>query len=132
MVAKSFQNLEQIGEPFEDGGKMYVNVRAKKGNLKRVRWYDIDEYCCMYPEADREALLREYDPYWKPLKHVLMGDSGYIKGEEDESIIEAAREWFVVHKLEWDEVGKDDNTLYENVQATVQKKCNGRAAYKWQ
>lgn len=162
MVAKSFQNLEQIGEPFEDGGKMYVNVRAKKGNLKRVRWYDIDEYCRMYPEADREALLREYDPYWRPLKHVLMGDSGYlwvfegdptpyleelheskyiwynnyfgwyIKGEEDESIIEAAREWFVVHKLEWDEVGKDDNTLYENIQAIVQKKCNGRAAYKWQ
>lgn len=162
MVAKSYQNLEQLCEPFEKKDKLYVIVRMKNGKEKEVRWYDIDEYCRMYPDEDREALLRKYDPYWKPLKYVLMGKAGfvwvfegdptpyleelcaskyiwfnnyfgwYIKGEEEDSIVEAAREWFIIHKLEWNEIAKDDNTLCENVQSVVQKKCNGKAAYKWQ
>ena len=161
MVAKSFQNLEQIGEPFEDGGKMYVNVRAKNGKEKRVRWYSIDEYCRMYPEADRKILLQQNDPYWKPLKDVLMGEAGfvwvlegdptayleelcaskyiwyntyfgwYIKGNEENSIVEAAQEWFIAHRLNWEEVSLDDDTINPKVQEIVQKKCNGKAAYKW-
>ena len=28
-VAKSYENLEIIGEPFEENGKMYVTVKGK-------------------------------------------------------------------------------------------------------
>lgn len=164
MVAKSFQNLEQIGEPFEEGGKMYVNVRAKNGKEKRVRWYSIDEYCRMYPEANREELLRKYDPYWKLLKHILMGDGEfiyilegdvethlqelqnckdlfyctwwgwYLKSTAPQEIVDGAREWFTLHRIEWSDVGASDIELkpYPEVKKFIDTICNGKAAYKWQ
>ena len=56
MVAKTFQNLPQVGEPFESGGKMYVNVQGKNGNVRRVRWYEVDEYIKMYPDTPHICL----------------------------------------------------------------------------
>ena len=50
MVAKSYQNLEQVGDIFISNGRQYVNVRTKTGNLKSVRWYTDAEYEKMYPE----------------------------------------------------------------------------------
>lgn len=163
MVAKTYQGLPFVGEVYTIGKNSYINVLTKKGFEKRVRWYTIDEYCKMYPDADRKQIMRENDPYWKPLKHVLMGTTGFvwvlegdptpyleelraskyiwyncyfgwhIKGNEDDSIIEATREWFVIHKLEWDEIGIDEDTIrpIEAVRAVVNKKCNGKAAMKY-
>ena len=40
MVAKSFQSMKQMGEPFVEKGKMYVNVQNEKtGTIRKVRWY---------------------------------------------------------------------------------------------
>ena len=51
MVAKSFQNMKQLGEPFNEKGKMYVNVKNEKsGTVRKVRWYTESEYAKMYGE----------------------------------------------------------------------------------
>lgn len=39
MVAKSYQSLTQIGEPYTINGKDYVKVILKNGSTKQVRWY---------------------------------------------------------------------------------------------
>lgn len=163
MVAKTFQNLEQIGEPFKDGDKMYINVRAKNGKEKRVRWYTVDEYCRMYPEANREELLRKYSPYWKPLKHTLMGDGEfiyvlegdvethlqelqnckdilyctywgwYLKSTAPQEIVDGAREWFILHRVDWRDVSNGEELKsYPEVKKFIDTICNGKAAYKWQ
>lgn len=68
MVAKSFQNLKIEGEPFNQNGRLYVNVITNSGSLRKVRWYSDYEYKKMYPEeADNHA----NDPYYKTQKVVL-------------------------------------------------------------
>lgn len=156
MVAKTFQTLEQIGEPFEDKGKMYINVRTKNGNVKRVRWYEVDEYMKMYPDTNRADI----DKYYKSTKHTVCGDKGfiwvfecdlndcieifrmnpniryhtyfgwYVQSNVDDSIIEALKEFCILHKLTWEEVSIDENILKEKtiVQRYVTKLCNGRPA----
>ena len=37
-VAKTYEKMALVGEPFQENGKMYVNVQAPKG-IKKVRWY---------------------------------------------------------------------------------------------
>lgn len=75
MVAKSYAELEQLGEPFSANGKMYVNVRMKSGATKSVRWYNEKEYARMYPEAKRETA----DPYFKTQREIFgFMPSGYI------------------------------------------------------
>lgn len=44
MVAKSFQNLEIVKEPYEVNGKMFVQVRTQAGTVRTVRWYSEEEY----------------------------------------------------------------------------------------
>ena len=39
-VAPSFQNLEQLSEPFEENGKEYILVKTKSGTTRKVRWYE--------------------------------------------------------------------------------------------
>lgn len=39
MVAKSYQNFPQIGEPFERNGRNYIKVQMPSGLIKEVRWY---------------------------------------------------------------------------------------------
>ena len=51
MVAKSFQAMTQIGEPFEMSGTMYVMVQNEKtGTIRKVRWYTEKEYAKLYPK----------------------------------------------------------------------------------
>lgn len=80
-VAKSYQNLEQLGEPFEDEGRMYVKVKGKcprcggsghysynqiDGTIcygcrgtgvktQIVRWYNEREYAAQVRAAERRA-----------------------------------------------------------------------------
>ena len=44
LVAKSYQNLEQVTEPYSVNGRMYVKVRMKSGDIKQVRAYSEKEY----------------------------------------------------------------------------------------
>ena len=52
MVAKSYQTLEIVQEPFSENGRLYVKVKTKKGTIKKVRWYSEAEYARMYPDAE--------------------------------------------------------------------------------
>lgn len=80
-TAKSYQNLEVLGEPYELNGKMYVKVQAKSG-AKQVRWYTDREYAKMYPEDKSVLTLLEEDkkksPYWRSQKDVLGFEEGFI------------------------------------------------------
>ena len=51
MVAKTFQSMTQLGEPYEVNGKSYVQVRNEKtGTVRQVRWYTPSEYRKLYPD----------------------------------------------------------------------------------
>lgn len=88
MVAKSFQNMKQLGEPFNEKGKMYVNVQNEKsGTVRKVRWYTEAEYAKMYGEkVDAPAKV------FKTQKQVLGFENGYVtifKGDTYANL-----EWF--------------------------------------
>ena len=73
MVAKSYQTLEILCEPFKENNKMYVNVKYKN-SPKRVRWYTPEEYLKMYPEEKKNFSENlSYD-----LKSALGFSEGFI------------------------------------------------------
>ena len=40
MVAKSYQGMELVTEPYDVNGRMYVKVKNEKtGTVRQVRWY---------------------------------------------------------------------------------------------
>lgn len=72
MVAKSYQNLEIVGDVYTSNGRKYVKVRDAKGNLKQVRWYSDAEYAKYYGEPVVSTPT-------KSQREVLgFGDEGYI------------------------------------------------------
>lgn len=75
MVAKSYQNLEIIGEPFSSKGRLYVQVKTKSDVLKTVRWYSEKEYARMYPN---EPEVKEEFKRLKSQKEVLGFTNGFI------------------------------------------------------
>ena len=135
-VAKSYQELEIVGDVFVSSGRQYVNVKLKSGKLKTVRWYSDAEYRKMYPEV--VAVDRSADPYYKPQKEVLGFTKGYItifKGDTYSeidwfraSIARYARwwGWYIISteevpadlpagieaiRLPWESVGQDSGEL---------------------
>lgn len=48
MVAKSYQNLEILCEPFSVNNRLYTKVRTKSGAIKQVRFYTEKEYAKLY------------------------------------------------------------------------------------
>ena len=135
MVAKSYQSLEQIGEPFVSKGRQYIKVRTKSGAEKTVRWYNETEYLRMYPE-DKESL--EPTKRIKTEKEVLGFSKGFItifKGNtyEDKEYFKESKAryarfwgWYFTSediipddipedvepiKLPWELVGNEDGTL---------------------
>ena len=135
-VAKSYQELEIVGDVFVSSGRQYVNVKLKSGKLKTVRWYSDSEYRKMYPEV--VAVDRSADPYYKPQKEVLGFTKGYItifKGDTyaeidwfRASIARYARwwGWYIISteevpadlpegiepiQLPWELVGQEDGNL---------------------
>ena len=136
MVAKSYQGLEIISEPFVSKGRSYVQIRTKKGEPKTVRWYSATEYAKLYPEVKESAVAASTDPYYKTQKQVLGFDKGYItifKGDTyanldwyRESSARYAKTWgwyFISTdevpedvpnepvKLFWEDVGNEDGSL---------------------
>ena len=74
MVAKSFQSMTQIGEPYQSAGKMYVQVKNEKtGKTRQVRWYTEQEYAKMYGEPVEAKPQR-----LRSQKDVLGFENGYI------------------------------------------------------
>ena len=86
-VAKTYAKMEIQGEPFQENGRMYVNVIAPKG-LKKVRWYTDTEYRRMYPDA-----LVEHDVMDFNAKHVFgFEETGYITLYKGRNVEEWANE----------------------------------------
>lgn len=73
MVAKSYQHLQTLSDPYESKGRMYIKVRTAQGFEKQVRWYTEDEYYKMYPEEKKVN-----DPYYRSQKDVLGFENGFI------------------------------------------------------
>lgn len=61
-VAKSYEGLEKIGEPYLKSGRSYIKVLTKTGQEKEVRVYTEKEYTKMYPEAKVSANSKPYGP----------------------------------------------------------------------
>lgn len=152
MVAKSYQGLKQITEPYSSNNKMYVDVQTNTGLRKRVRWYSDAEYAKMYPE---DKVDKSKDSYYRTQKYVLGFDKGYItifrnvKPEHEDwfcqSICRFARwwGWYVPStedmpnnlplgvepvKLYWDPMGDEEehlckeNIVHAHVQSTLYSK----------
>ena len=91
-VAKTYSKLELSGEPFQENGRMYINVIAPKG-IKKVRWYTDAEYRRMYPEEKNDIM--DFNA-----RHAFGFDElGYItiyRGDESliENFVESHRESF--------------------------------------
>lgn len=51
LVAKSYQGLPIMCDPYEVNGRQYVKVKLKSGNLKQVRAYSEKEYAKYNPEV---------------------------------------------------------------------------------
>ena len=51
LVAKSYQGLPFVSEPYEMNGKEYIKVRMKNGTIKQVRSYSEKEYAKYNPEV---------------------------------------------------------------------------------
>ena len=143
-VAKSYQNLEKIEEPFILNGKMYINVKLKTGNIKNVRVYTEKEYYKLYPEEKTKTAAPTYTVTKtekpKPQKNILGFEKGYItifKGDTEQhqewfnmSIARYAKwwGWYIVStdtlpdlpiglepaRLYWESVGGEDGRLYSD------------------
>ena len=136
MVAKSYQNMEIVGDPFiAESGKSYVNVKnPKTGAVRQVRWYSEAEYRKMYPGEETPAAT----PGLKTHKEALGFDKGYItifKGDptpyHEWLLASNARYatfwgWYVVSteevpadlptglepvRLDWESVGQENGNL---------------------
>lgn len=70
LVAKSYQGLPVIEEPYVKSGKTYCKVKMKSGSAKEVRVYSQKEYDKMYPAPPAK---------WKPQREMLgFGEDGYV------------------------------------------------------
>lgn len=140
-VAKSYQGLKELSEPYRLNGRMYIKVETKKGEPKQVRWYSNSEYEKMYKDSEPVIKTKDNDPYFKTQKYVLGFDKGYItifrntREEHEEwfkhSICRFAKHWgwYVVSteeipkdlplgvepvKLYWDPMGDDKERLKDS------------------
>lgn len=86
MVAKSYQSLKQVGEPYYKNGKQYVVVlNENTGNKREVRWYTEAEYVKLYGSLPTA-------PKFKSQKEKFGFDNGFItifKGDTYANL-----EWF--------------------------------------
>ena len=122
-VAKSYQSLPILCEPYIKNGRQYCKVKTKTGIEKEVRWYNTREYARLYPHTPATANI-------KPQKDVLGFEKGYItlvRGAEADLERSNARYcvhwgWYIISteevppefaavRLDWSIVGKEDGTL---------------------
>lgn len=152
-VAKSYQHLTTVGEPFKESGRMYILVQAPKGE-KKVRWYSDAEYQKMYPDEKPIDIMMTFNA-----RHAFgFGEKGYIliyKGDNVEEWFENDHTniWYNLTfgyytpskfeppkvlmgveavKLTWDEVKQDDIHMksHAEVAAYVSKLLGGSSNTK--
>lgn len=87
-VAKSYQNLEIVKEPYAVNGKLYVQVKLGNGNTKQVRWYSDKEYEKYYGVKPDHT----NDPFHKTQKEVLGFKNGFITIFKGDTY--SCKEWF--------------------------------------
>ena len=127
MVAKSFQVLPLIGEPYTLNGRQYIKVATKSGE-RQVRWYSEDEYYRMYPDETPKTKKT------RSLKEVLGFEKGYISLitddiDDDHELVHSPAVrynrlfgWFCPSdcelpdgvnavSLSWDDIAVDEDTL---------------------
>lgn len=78
MVAKSYQNLPIIGEPYEKNKRKYIIVECKNGHRKEVRFYTEAEYAKMYPTEANKDVDAVLGKKIRTTKEVLGFANGYI------------------------------------------------------
>lgn len=137
MVAKSYQSLKQVGDPYLKNGRMYVKVQ-QGSNQREVRWYTEEEYNKMYGIKVEEPVF--------PQKKILGFEHGYItifKGDTYTNLEWFQRSiaryhkiwgWYVVSTdtipfdlpvgltpitLHWEDVGDSNGVLFDDT--TVRK-----------
>lgn len=130
LVAKTYQGLPVVQEPYEKNKKMYCKVRMKSGSDKEVRVYSQKEYDKMYPaptpkwKSQRDMLgfgedgfilvfnnAPEFEEFYErgPFRfHRIIG--WYLPGNE---IVPALLPGIVPKVLSWEVVGRDDGELIE-------------------
>jgi len=140
-VAKSYQELERVTEPYEVNGKMYVKMRKRNGNIQQVRAYTESEYTKLYGKTCANPVLQatQASPSAPVVKDILGFADGYIwifKGDLDRADYWFERTpecryhvdfgWYIVSteavpfdipsciesiQLPWEKVGNSDGTL---------------------
>ena len=141
MVAKSYQEMNIVGEPYISSGRAYVQVEdPKTGRLRQVRWYTEAEYAKMYP--DYEPMPKRT----KSQKEILGFTEGYItifKGDTYANLewfqASIARYcklwgWYIIStetvpvdlpaglepiRLDWSRVGTDEGVLMNEQQVVA-------------
>ena len=86
-VAKSYQNLEIVKEPYMVNGKMYVQVKLGNGNSKQVRWYSEAEYVKYYGVKPAAT-----DSFHKTQKEALGFKNGFITIFKGDTY--SCKDWF--------------------------------------
>lgn len=90
-VAKSFEGLEIVKEPYMTNGRMYVQVRTKVGTIRTVRWYTEKEYAKYYPNEKKPAVSSQVT------QKTALGfdETGFITIFKGDTF--ACKEWFKEH-----------------------------------
>ena len=92
MVAKSFQNMTQVCNPYTKNGRQYVRVlNEKTKNEREVRWYTEAEYAKMYGTTEKKSGT-SLGERLRSRKDVLGFENGYVtifKGDTYANL-----EWF--------------------------------------
>jgi hypothetical protein len=152
LTAPSFAKLQRVSDPYTKGSRTYVKVLTAAGTEREVRLYDETEYKRLYGSASGSKPTKKVaeplpwpenrdSPYWRPQKHTLGFDKGYITifhGIDDyyndymRSIGCEYRKWWgwclpstkeltgplpvevTSHILKWESVSDNDETLYRN------------------
>jgi len=146
MVAKSYQNLEVLTEPYIVKNRKYVKVRTATGTEKQVRWYEDYEYKKLYPEdfkaprenvkTQKEVLGFDQDGFIT----IFKGDTYPLKDWFKENGARYTKFWgwsfgsfaampselpegVTPLQLQWDAVGNEDGSLKvdSQVQAAVEE-----------
>ncbi len=153
LVAKSYKDLEQLTEPYEVNGKMYVKVRMKSGLAKQVRAYTEAEYKRYNPEV---KIIKKGKPRWEVLGFgekkfiwIFKGDTYSVIDWFRVSPCRFARPWgwylssneelpeplpagIEPIKLEWDKVSFNDELIPEkDIQQIVDSMIYDAGASQW-
>ena len=141
-VAKSYKDLEKIGEPYIKSNRSYIKVRTKTGGEKEVRVYTEAEYRKMYPEEEVKTtgyvvkdilgfgptnsvwLARGNEEWLKRSPCRFHTSFGWYYASHFGTIGEPLPDEIEMTVLCWDKVGNVDGTLKPKEEVVkVVKKC---------